>query len=95
MLVATGEGENLNFNWLSPIGNRYNDSILTIPQCITAQTGDFRLIIYNNVRSDTLYKEVTVNSSPSILIDQSIITDYFDPLTLQPEITNATNPIYQ
>lgn len=87
ILHASGKGEELTYNWSGPDSLIDFDSTLIIADVTKYQSGYYQAIIHNGACSDTVGMDIAVLPTPTLSIQDSIMTDFCTPLTLEPQIT--------
>ncbi len=93
-LRASGEGEELDYRWVLPTQRQIADSILIIANTSTEDDGTISAIISNGICADTIDNEVVIKAAPIISMTDQILTDYCDPIQLDPTIVNDNSGTY-
>ncbi len=94
LLSAVGEG-NLEHSWTGPNGLVLEDSILVNANVNSDAEGYYEVISTNGACYDTSSIEVSVLPTPTLTLDDVIMTDFCDLVILNPEITGDNDVSYQ
>ncbi|MFT4535018.1 MAG: putative repeat protein (TIGR01451 family) [Saprospiraceae bacterium] len=94
LLAAIGDGT-LNYSWKGPNNLIGMDSILSKPNLNSAAEGYYQVISTNGGCYDTAGIDILVLPTPTLTLDEVIMTDFCTPVTLNPVITGDSDVSYQ
>ncbi|MGK0388079.1 MAG: hypothetical protein ACI94Y_000807 [Maribacter sp.] len=95
LLSAGGEGDSLAHSWKDPNGMLSLDSMLVNSNVNNDATGYYEVISTNGACYDTSSIEILVLPTPTLLLEDVIMTDFCTPVILNPVITGDTDVSYQ
>jgi len=93
-LLAVGSANSLQYLWTGPEDWVQRKSLGVIPSLTTSQTGQYQIVATNGACYDTATTEVLVQPSPTLSLQQVIMTDFCDPVLLQPEVSEGMDVSY-
>ncbi len=96
LAVVTKEKDaSLKYLWLGPNNLNKVDSVLMFPIVGSKQSGYYEVITTNGACYDTVGMVVNVLPTPTLALDDIIMTDYCDPLILIPKLIEYSDVTYQ
>ena len=94
VINAEGKGDSLMYHWSGPDNLFFKDSTLIISSITPEQEGTYEVIIDNGACTDTANIDIDVLPTPTLVLPESIKTDFCEPVILMPEITGDKNVSY-
>jgi uncharacterized repeat protein (TIGR01451 family) len=83
--------DSLKFNWIGPIDFYTVDSTITFPITSQDQMGYYQVISNNGACYDTVGLDIVVLPTPSLTLDELVITNFCEPLQLLPSLEGGIN----
>ena len=88
-ITAIGAGERLTYRWTGPQGFNFNNRNLEIEFVSKADEGYYEVFLDNGACQDTAGIDVSVLVTPMINYTDVVISDFCDPVILQPDVIGA------
>ncbi len=95
LLKANGKGKNLTYNWNGPNGIIGSELALVKNNMGINDGGDFIVVASNGACTDTAITYVDVLPTPSVSLEDKIISDFCTTITLSPELFGDTKVSYR
>jgi uncharacterized repeat protein (TIGR01451 family) len=86
-LYGIANTENVSYTWSGPNEFRKIDSFIKISKVAKKQEGVYKLVATNGGCYDTSEIDIKILPTPTVNLEEKIITDYCDPITLLPELS--------
>lgn len=87
LLYAEGVGDHLEYAWSGPDNLAYSDSTLIITAITHDQAGYYEVITNNGACSDTIGIDIVVLPTPTISLQDVLMTDFCNQVILSPDIS--------
>lgn len=94
-LAAKTNEKEIKHDWFGPVDLTEKDSLLQFPITGDTQSGYYEVISTNGACFDTVGIDVKVLPTPALTLDEMIVTDFCNPLILNPILTGDSDVIYQ
>lgn len=94
-LLASTEDTSIYFCWMGPDGLTSIDSNLIIENLATKHQGIYQVMASNGACHDTVDVEVDILPTPSLQLEDVIITDFCNPVLLTSSVSGGSNVTYQ
>ncbi|MBK8627201.1 MAG: gliding motility-associated C-terminal domain-containing protein [Saprospiraceae bacterium] len=85
----------LNYVWSGPNDITQKDSIFVFPSVSVSQSGYYEVISNNGACYDTVGINIHVLPTPTLVLEDQILTDFCEPLVLLPLIEGGSDVTYQ
>lgn len=94
-VIAEDKETALNYAWSGPITMIENDSIFVFPLVDMSQSGYYEVISDNGACYDTIGINIQVLPTPTLVLEDQILTDFCEPLVLFPTLEGSNDVSYQ